>query len=108
MRRNPLNQLIVSSTTHRIRPRLSLILSATSDDRLDALRTQGFAVPVIREEFVWVTAMPASLARDVWEVGDRPAEQCEKVHVDFIPHSGLVPRPQPPVSGVTRTAEFER
>ena len=75
-----MNQLIVRSTTHRIRPRLSLILSATSDDRLTALRTPGVAgrfavVPAIREEIVRVTAMPASLARDAWKVGDRSAEQ---------------------------------
>jgi hypothetical protein len=53
----------------------SVILSATSDDRLDALCTQGVTgrlavVSAICEEDIWMTARPASLARGAREVGD--------------------------------------
>lgn len=56
------------------------MLSATSDDRLSALRTRGVSgrfavVPAIREELDRVTAMSASLAGHAWEVGDYRAEQ---------------------------------
>lgn len=52
-----------------------MILSATSDERLDALCMQGVgcclaAVPAIREEDIRMTARPASLVRDAGEVGD--------------------------------------
>jgi len=52
-----------------------VILSATSDDRLDALCMQGVAgrlaaVSAICEEDIRMTVQPASLTRNTWGVGD--------------------------------------
>ena len=52
-----------------------MILSATSDNRLNALCTKGFAcrlavVSTIRKVDIRMTAWPASLARDAGEVSD--------------------------------------
>jgi len=54
----------------------SVILSAASDNRLDALYTQGFpsrltVVSAIREENIWMAARSASPARNSREIGDR-------------------------------------